>query len=154
MHRALLRRTVEQAAMPFLNMQAPGFELAWHVVDSSEGTEQMFIEGLRRPGILIVDCDTLVRRVEHSAINAPVIQSLYERSNDQIRLLWHWSNRGKEDLVWCTEKTFDGVIFDLSSLSQWVRVCLKRGKVIEGQRNILLRDLQLPRIALQDSLPV
>jgi len=97
--------------------------------------------------VLIIDSDELVRKIENQQASDLNLDLLYQRSNAQIRLLWNWCKRGKEDLMWCTEMSFVGVICDLASMNRWLRVCLKQGKIIEGQSNTLLRDLQLPKMA-------
>lgn len=152
MQRALLRRTVEQVAIPLRNAVAPPFELTCSIFEAT--TNETRLECFERPGVLIIDRDTLTKQIgDHEA--ADLTRNLYsERSTAQIRLLWNWCKRGKEDLMWCTELSLDGVIYDLESMNRWVRVCLKRGKVIQSQNNLLLRDLQLPKISLRSSVLV
>ncbi len=152
MHRALLRRTVEQVSIPLMDAAASPFELTWCVFEAT--TNETRLECFERPGVLIIDRDTLTKQIgDHEAVD--LNPNLYcERSNRQIRLLWDWCKRGKEDLMWCTELSFCGVIYDVESMNRWVRVCLKRGKVIQSQNNLLLRDLQLPKISLRSSVLV
>jgi len=154
MHRALLRRTAEQVVSTSKESAASPFEITWAVFDSNDPTHHSFSISLSRPGLLIIDSEELVRRIRNHQVSESSLDLLYQRSNAQIRLLWNWCKRGKEDLMWCTELSFDGVICDLASMNRWIRVCLKQGKIIEGQPNTLLRDLQLPKIAQHPFSPV
>ncbi len=147
MHRALLRRTVERAAIPLTESAASRFELIWNDLAANQSDSDCF----SRPGVLMIDRGTLTKRIEDREGSEFNLDMYYQRSNAQIRLLWNWSKRGKEDLIWCTEFSFDGVIYDLASMNRWVRVCLKRGRIIQGQNNFLLRDLQLPTISPRSS---
>ena len=147
MHRALLRRTVEQAAIPLTEAAASRFEIAWSDFASNQPDSNCFA----RPGVLIIDRDTLNKRIEEHEGCELSIGTYYQSSKAQIRLLWNWCKRGKEDLIWCTELSFDGVIYDLASMNRWIPVCLKRGRIIQSQNNLLLRDLQLPTVSPRSS---
>lgn len=94
-----------------------------------------------------MDSNELLSRIEKRQWSDSDIGLLYQRSNVQIRLLWNWSDRGENDLMWCTELSFDGVVSDLASMTRWLRICLERGNVTQGQPNGLLRELQLPYLA-------
>jgi len=104
---------------------------------------------LRRPGVLIVDRHAHRQRVVENRASDTVLEALHLRFRDQIRLLWHWSLQGKQDLLWCTEMAMDGVISDPQSLVLWSRVCMRNGKVIEDQNNTLLSGIQLPTLGFQ-----
>lgn len=147
MQRALLRRTAEQLAFPINESSEKRCELTWCSFDTNQSVSDCFAQ----PGILIIDCDALAERMQNQSGEESNLGLLYQRSNGQIRLLWNWCNRGKESLMWCTELCFDGVIYDLASMNRWVRICLSRGKVSQGQHNVLLRDLRLPAIAPRTS---
>ena len=148
MHRALLRRTVERAATPSTGA-ASRFKLAWSVFE--EKANRPNLEFCELPSVLILGKDTLIKQFEDHVGTAFADDRYHRRSNAQIRLLWNWCQRGKEDLMWCTELSFDGVIYDLASMYRWVRICLKRGRIIESQNHSLLRDLQLPKISPSSS---
>ena len=130
MHRALLRRWAEQTASTVHGLLDRERELVWHLASLSDSSDPVLLECMRRPGVLIVDCDGLSKRVTADRDGDAVLNAIHDRTKDQIRLLWHWSLRGKQDLLWCTELSFDGVISDARSLNQWLRVCLRLGKVI------------------------
>lgn len=147
MHRALLRRTAEQLAVPLEETSEKRGELTWCSFDTNQSVSDCFA----LPGILIIDSDELAKRMQNQSSDESNLGLLYQRSTVQIRLLWNWCYRGKESLMWCTELSFDGVIYDLASMNRWVRICLSRGKVSQGQGNVLLRDLQLPTIAPRTS---
>jgi hypothetical protein len=144
MHRALLRNTVERAAPP-TSEGASLIELTWTVFDHS--ANHLHLEIFDRTSVVIIGKDTLSKQFEIDGGNELVNDRYNRRANAQIRLLWNWCQRGREDLMWCTELSFDGVIYDLASMYRWGRVCLKRARVIQSQNHLLLRDLQLPRIS-------
>ena len=95
----------------------------------------------------MVDCDGLMQRVREDRHLDAVVEAIHQRSNNQIRLLWHWSLRGKQDLLWCTEMSFMGVVFDSQSLQQWLLACIRHGKANASQNNTLLSGIQLPKFA-------
>ncbi len=136
MHRALMRRTVETHS---------NLGLEWYVA-SWRDNDRALLGLLSRPGVTLVDRDGLIKRTLEARRTDAVIEALHHRSRDQIRLLWHWSLRGKQDLFWCTEMSFDGVISDAQSLSQWLRVCVRLGKTNAGNNGIL-DGIELPRIS-------
>ena len=105
---------------------------------------------LQRPGVLVVDRDAFVQRVVENRVFDPILDALHRRFIDQIRLVWHWSLRGKQDLLWCTEMAMDGVINDPRSLALWSRVCRRKGKSYEGQSNTLLSGIRLPSLAVSN----
>ena len=147
MHRASLRRMVNATED---NMGSPietRAEIRWHQESLVNSDEQELLAMLRRPGVLIIDRDALCRRIAENRAFDTVLEALHLRFCDQIRLLWHWSLRGKQDLLWCTEMAMDGVISDPQSLVLWSRVCMRKGKVIEGQTNTLLSGIRLPTLA-------
>ncbi len=154
MHRALLRRWAEQTASTVHGPLDRERELVWHLASLSDSSDPVLLECMRRPGVLIVDCDGLSKRVTADRDPDAVLNAIHDRTKDQIRLLWHWSLRGKQDLLWCTELSFDGVISDARSLNQWLRVCLRLGKVIEGQNNRLLQGIELPKLAIPNSTSI
>ncbi|MCY2984538.1 MAG: hypothetical protein NTY15_13015 [Planctomycetota bacterium] len=144
MHRALLRRTVERAAIPLTEAAASRIELKWSNFEAT--MNQSHLECFDGSSIQIIDRNILFKRIEDHKGNEVSPEMDCQRSNAQIRLLWNWCKRGKEDLMWCTELSFDGCIYDLASMHRWVRVCLKHGRISQSQNNLILRDLQLPKI--------
>jgi hypothetical protein len=154
MHRALLRRWAEQAASTVQGPLDRKRELVWHLASLSDSSDPELLAAMCRPGVLIVDCEGLSKRVLADRVRDAVLNAVHHRTNDQIRLVWHWSLHGKQDLLWCTELSFDGVISDARSLTQWLRVCLRRGKVVEGQSNRLLQGIELPKLALPNSTSI
>ena len=147
MHRALLRRTAEQIVNSLEDTAQSRFELLWELVEFSDPASHSLCDSLRRAGVLVMDSNELLSRIEKRQWSDSDIGLLYQRSNVQIRLLWNWSDRGENDLMWCTELSFDGVVSDLASMTRWLRICLERGNVTQGQPNGLLRELQLPYLA-------
>lgn len=154
MHRALLRRWAEQAASTAQGPLDRKRELVWHLASLSDSSDPVLLEAMYRPGVLLVDSDGLSKRVMAARDRDAVLNAVYHRTKNQIRLLWHWSLHGKQDLLWCTELSFDGVISDARSLNQWLRVCLRNGKVIEGQSNRLLQGIELPKLAFPSSTSI
>ncbi len=154
MHRALLRRTVDPIANP--NETNTGtqlerkIEFRWHDESLRSSDDQALLALLQRPGVLIVDRDAFVQRVVENRVFDPVLDALHRRFTDQIRLVWHWSLRGKQDLLWCTEMAMDGVIHDPSSLALWSRICRQKGKSYKGQSNTLLSGIRLPSLAVSN----
>jgi|GEM_PF-1495823 len=146
MHRALLRRMVNATEDNMGSQMERRTEIHWHHESLLNSDEQALLSMLRRPGVLIVDRDALCQRVVKNRAFDTVLEALQLRFCDQIRLLWHWSLRGKQDLLWCTEMAMDGVISDPQSLVLWSRVCIRKGKVIEGQNNTLLSGIRLPTL--------
>ncbi len=144
LHRALLRRLAEQFAQTIQDPSNRKREIVWHVAGLRDSSDGELLEAMLRSGVLIVDCDGLLERVMAGRDKDTVLNAIHNRSQKQIRLLWHWSLRGKQDLLWCTELSFDGVISDVRSLNQWLRVCLRQGKAIEVQSNSLLQGIELP----------
>ena len=136
MHRALLRRSVEQISNRAID---------WHVTSWRE-SDPTLLEILSRQGVIIIDRCGLMQRTLEARGSDEVVEALHHRSQGQIRLLWHWSLRGKQDLFWCTRMSFEGVISDAESLTQWLRVCVRHGRTIESKSNMLLNGIQLPRI--------
>jgi hypothetical protein len=120
MHRALIRCGVERSAI--------GHAVRWHVSNVRDE--------LARPGVLIVD-----RRL---VADRDWIASLQRRDDDQIRLLWNWSSRGSQDLLWCTELSFAGVINNPTSLAQWIQASLRNAPTIEHCGSSLLEGIALP----------
>ena len=151
MHRALLRRLAEQYTQTVEDPLHGNRELVWSVARLRDSRDQVLLDAMRRPGVLIVDCDGLSERVLADRDADMVLNAMHLRSKEQIRLLWHWSLVGKQDLLWCTEMSFDGVISDARSLSQWLRVCMRHGKALEGQSNPLLQGIELPKLSLPNS---
>ena len=147
MHRALLRRMVDPPEANTEGQVEKAMEFRWHQVSMLSTNEANLLEMVRRPGVLIVDRDALLKRVFENRGNEQLMDAMHRRCRDQIRLLWHWSLRGKQDLLWCTEMAFDGVISDPRSLVLWSDVCMRKGKVIEGQSNLLLSGIHLPTLA-------
>ncbi len=154
MHRALLRRWAEQTASTVQGPLDRTRELVWHLASLSDSSDLELIEATSRPGVLLVDCDGLSKRVKAARDRDAVLNAVHHRTEEQIRLLWHWSLHGKQDLLWCTELSFDGVISDPRSLKQWLRVCLRHGKVLEGQSNRLLQGIELPKLAFPNSTSI
>ena len=154
MHRAHLRRWAEQMASTVQSPLDRKRELVWHLASLRDSSDPMLLETMCRPGVLIVDCDGLSKRVMADRDRDAVLNAIHHRTKDQIRLVWHWSLHGKQDLLWCTELSFDGVISDPRSLNQWLRVCLRHGKTIEGQSNRLLKGIELPKLALPNSTSI
>ncbi len=151
MHRALLRRLAEHTVLTVQGPLDRKREIVWHLASLSDSSDPVLLESMCRPGVLIVDCDGLSTRVMADRDGDAVLNAVHHRTKDQIRLLWHWSLHGKQDLLWCTESSFDGVISDARSLNQWLRVCLRHGKVMEGQSNRLLQGIELPKLAIPNS---
>ena len=147
MHRALLRRMVNATEDNMGSQIAGRTEIHWHHESLLSSNDQALLTMLRRPGVLIIDRDTLCQRMVKNRAFDTVLEALHLRFCDQIRLLWHWSMRGKQDLLWCTEMAMDGVISDPQSLVLWSRVCMRKGKVIEEQNNTLLSGIRLPTLA-------
>ncbi len=135
MHRTMLRRSVESNSK---------LGLEWNVA-SWRDNDQALLELLSQPGVIVVDRDGLMERTLEARGTDAVIEALHHRSRGQIRLLWHWSLRGKQDLFWCTEMSFEGVVSDPQSMMQWLRVCVRLGKTKEGI-NGLLNGIEFPRI--------
>ncbi len=172
MHRALVRRYVVQKTLNPLAMpvqQSVVWHLAsWHskaycggpaYLDQGQSDcENLLLSSLHRTGVLVVERAGLLQRVKEDRQDDLLLAELHRsshrssqdrshgRSYRQIRLLWNWSLRGMQDLAWCTELSFDGVIHDAGSLMKWVRVCLAQGKAYECQQNSLLRDLHMPEL--------
>ena len=151
MHRALLRRMVNASEDNISSQMESRTEIRWHQDSLLNSDDHALLVTLRRPGVLIVDRDALCQRVAENRAFDTVLEALHLRFCDQIRLLWHWSLRGKQDLMWCTEMAMDGVISDPQSLVLWSRVCKRKGKVIEGQNNTLLSGIRLPTLAAPTS---
>ena len=147
MHRGLLRRLVNATEDNMDSQIERSAEIRWHQDSLLNSDDQALLVMLRRPGVLIVDRDALCQRVAENRAFDTVLEALHLRYCDQIRLLWHWSLQGKQDLLWCTEMAMDGVINDPQSLVLWSRVCMRKGKVIEGQNNTLLSGIRLPMLA-------
>jgi len=147
MHRGLLRRLVNATEDNMGSQIERSAEIRWHQDSLLNSDDQALLVMLRRPGVLIVDRDALCQRVAENRAFDTVLEALHLRYCDQIRLLWHWSLRGKQDLLWCTEMAMDGVINDPQSLVLWSRVCKRKAKVIEGQNNTLLSGIRLPTLA-------
>ena len=147
MHRALLRRSAEQLVGADKNWMESKGEIAWHIESWRDSSDQALLEMMCRPGVLMVDSDALMKRVREDRHLDAVVEAIHQRSNNQIRLLWHWSLRGKQDLLWCTEMSFVGVVFDSQSLQQWLRACVRHGKANASQNNTLLSGIQLPNLA-------
>ena len=148
MHRALLRRTVaqlERTGAPDPKMQCER-EVSWHIESWRDSSDQALLEMIRRPGVLVVDFDGLVKRVREDRQRDTQLDAIHHRSNCQIRLLWHWSLQGKKDLLWCTEMSFDGVIYEGQTLHQWLRACLRQGTGRKFQSSSLLTGIQLPNL--------
>lgn len=147
MHRALLRRMVNATEDNGGAQMESRTEIRWQQ-GSLLKSDDHALSMLRSPGVLIVDRDALCQRVAENRAFDTVLEALYLRNCDQIRLLWHWSLRGKQDLLWCTEMAMDGAMSDPQSLVVWSRVCRRKGKVIEDQNNTLLTGIRLPTFAL------
>ena len=147
MHRALLRRSAEQLVSADKNWMDSKGEIAWHIESWRDSSDQAMLEMMCRPGVLMVDCDGLMQRIREDRVRDPVVEAIHQRSHNQIRLLWHWSLRGKQDLLWCTEMSFEGVVCDSQSLQQWLRACMRHGKCNASQNNMLLSGIQLPKLA-------
>ena len=150
MHRVLLRRIVnppEANVVPQLERKT---EFRWYHESLRNSDDQALLAMLQRPGVLIVDHDALVQRVIENRDFDPVLDALHYRFLDQIRLLWHWSLRGKQDLLWCTEMAMDGVVSDPKSLVLWSRTCRRKGKTTEGQSNPLVSGIRLPSLAVSN----
>lgn len=158
MHRALLRRTVDPIVNPIVNSNDANtgaqldrkIEFRWYHESLRSSDDHALLALLQRPGVLVVDRDAFVQRVVENRVFDPVLDALHRRSIDQIRLVWHWSLRGKQDLLWCTEMAMDGVINDPRSLALWSRVCRRKGKCYEGQSNTLLSGIRLPSLAVSN----
>lgn len=135
MHRAMLRRSV---------VSNSELGLDWKLA-SWQDNDQALLELFSRPGVIVVDRDGLMQRTLEARGTDAVIKALHHRSRGQIRLLWHWSLRGQQDLFWCTSMSFDGVISDPQSMMQWLRVSVRLGKTNEVN-NGLLNGIELPRI--------
>ena len=153
MHRALVRRSVEQMVANHQRPMPSQQAVAWHLQQWGEDCEPLQLTMFNRAGVLLVDRAGLLQRVHLNRQNDPVLAELHCRSHPQIRLLWNWSIRGRQDLVWCTELSFDGVINDARSLLEWLPVCLTRGRSYDRQRNGLLRDLHLPTLVAPITIP-
>ena len=151
MHRALLRRMVDPPESNQEERTEDMIKLRWHQESFLASDDQKLLAMFRRPGVLIINRDALVRRVVEDLSYDPLLDALHHRCPDQIRLLWHWSLRGKQDLLWCTEMAFVGVISDPRSLILWNGICKRKGKVTEGQGNPLLSGIQLPTLAVPNS---
>jgi len=160
MHRALLRTQVANAAAALTPDAAGekkliGREFAWHVLSNQrstgEGTQSQVADSqlsdwMVRLGIVVVDRKTALDQSKNGCVGDRWFGSSHHRSIHQIRLLWHWSLRGKQDLLWCTEKGFDGIIYNPESLRQWVRVCIRNGKANAVQNNWFLKCIELPKL--------
>ena len=148
MHRALLRRSMDQLMRTEPTNPKTHFEreVSWHIESWRDSSDQALLDIMSRPGVLVVDFDGLAERVREDRQRDAVLDAIHHRSNCQIRLLWHWSLRGKKDLLWCTEMSFDGVIYQGQSLHQWLRACLRHGKGSKCQSNTLLSGIQLPNL--------
>ena len=144
MHRALVRRSVTQFNSSLNSSVAP--RIAWHVDDLSNPDGTNAVAMLRRVGVLVIDRDALIRRVEQDNGSDSFVKELHNRNTEQIRLLWHWAWQGKKNLLWCTEGTFDGVIHDASTMRSWLSVSFEKGNKIEIQQNGLLHGIELPRL--------
>ncbi len=136
MHRALVRRTVQSI---FLKANV-AFSLSWHV------EERSLLETMLRPGVLILDRSTMLDAFAVQSPNSPSANEVKNRSTNQIRLLWSWTLQGQQDLLWCTELSFAGVIHDIPSLERWSRVCLGHAKQVEVPGNPILAGIQLPKL--------
>lgn len=149
MHRALLRSSVAQlvCADPTDPKMHYKRDVSWHVESWRDSSDQALLDTMRRPGVLVVDFHGLVQRVREDRPRDALLDAIYHRSNCQIRLLWHWSLRGKQDLLWCTEMSFEGVVCDSQSLQQWLRACIRHGNANASQNNTLLSGIQLPKFA-------
>jgi hypothetical protein len=140
MHRALVLRTVQSIFVKAND----AFSLSWHV------EERSLLETMFRPGVLILDrgtmLDALAVQPPHSHSANEVANEVKNRSTNQIRLLWSWTLRGQQDLLWCTELSFAGVIHDIPSLERWSRVCLGQAKQVEVPGNAIIAGIQLPKL--------
>ena len=140
MHRVLVRRTVQSI---FVKANV-AFSLSWHV------GERSLLETMFRPGVLILDRSTMLDAIAVQPPNSPsateVANEVKNRSTNQIRLLWSWTLQGQQDLLWCTELSFAGVIHDIPSLDRWSRVCLGQAKQVEVPGNSILAGIQLPKL--------
>jgi len=140
MHRALVRRTVQSI---FVKANV-AFSLSWHV------EERSLLETMFRPGVLILDRSTMLDALAVQPPNSPsateVANEVKNRSTNQIRLLWSWTLQGQQDLLWCTELSFAGVIHDIPSLERWSRVCLGHAKQVEVPGNAIIAGIQLPKL--------
>ena len=136
MHRALVRRTVQS----MFEKANHSFSLTWHV-EGLSSSETMF-----RPGVLIIDRDTMFDALSSPKTNKRFANEIKNRSTNQIRLLWSWSLRGRQDLLWCTELSFAGVMHDNLSVEQWCRVCLDAAHQVEIPGNFILAGIQLPML--------
>ncbi len=147
MHRALIRRSAEQLVSAEKNRMDGKRAIAWHIAGWRDSSDQALLEMIYRPGVLMVDCGGLMQRVSEDRHRDAVVEAIHRRSNNQIRLLWHWSLQGKPDLLWCTEMSFEGVVCDAQSLHQWLLACIRLGKAQASQNNLLLSSIQLPKLA-------
>lgn len=148
MHRALLRRSMDQLVRtdPANPKMHSDREVSWHIEGWRDSSDQALLDMMRRPGVLVIDYDELAKRLREGRKRDAVLDAIQHRSNCQIRLLWHWSLRGRKDLLWCTEMSFDGVIYEGQSLHQWLRACLRHGKGRKFQNNAILSGIQLPSL--------
>jgi len=140
MHRALVRRTVQSI---FVKSNV-ALSLSWHV------EERLLLESMFRPGVLILDRSTMLDafavQPPNSSSARQVANEVKNRSTNQIRLLWSWTLRGQQDLLWCTELSFAGAIHDIPSLERWSRVCLGQAKQVEVPGNAIIAGIQLPKL--------
>ncbi len=153
MHRALLRRCVELHNSTQNGTMPSERSVAWYVESWDSTCEKSILHILNRPGILLLDCNGLIERAQVKKALDPFLFALYRRSNPQIRLIWNWTLQGKQDLRWCTEMSFDGVIHDARSLMMWLPVCLRQGKSSTSQLNSFLRGVELPHLGKPRIIP-
>lgn len=145
-HRALFRTRIEWLASKHFGDKSPPC-LCWRTIpnqpaESIEESASSLNEVLRSPGILAIDRDWLLSpdgRVPQSTAH-------------QIRILWSWSYRGKQDTFWSTEVGLDGVVHDILSLTLWGKVCLQKGFTCLSQRNPLISGIELPTVPLAHAI--
>ena len=136
MHRAIAIRAAERQSQPI-----PSTSIQWQFLDveSILSTENDG-HGSQPSSVLIVDRDVYLKQMSKDS-------SFQDHSFPNcIQLIWSWNTTRKEDLLWCTEAGFDGMITDMTSLEQWCRVSCQRAVSIEQSASPILRGIQLPTL--------
>ena len=142
MQRVTFRRQVEALAVSRTGA-ARDFAICWRVIESAlVCNDDNLTEAVTKSGIVVIDRNYLERILSNDAINSNV--GITTRSLNQIRLLWSWDFGGRRDLHWCTEMSFDGIVYDIPSLRRWAAACLQKGFRSLVQSNSLLAGIELP----------
>ncbi len=151
MHRAIVRQAVHSNITGLLKNE---IQIVWRTLNTNNDHDEKSNEVNLRDenvwdiprvnGVVVIDRDALRDRLDKLAQNGRREIPIFARPMEQIRLLWSWSFRGKEDLSWCTELAFAGVLYDAESVGHWARACVKRGPIQTSQTNPLISGIELP----------